>query len=124
MMSAKNLDRRVRLRSKVVSFRMSEQEANQLDGLVAASGLSKQDYIISKLLHREVVVKPNSRVQKALREQLEDVARELSRLTRVDEAEPETLEMAEHLVDVCESLSGTSISQVGTLDREIFDMGR
>jgi hypothetical protein len=123
-MSAKNLDRRGRLRSKVVSFRMSEQEAKQLDGLVAVSGLSKQDYIVSKLLDREVVVKPNSRVQKALREQLEDVARELSRLTRIDEAEPETLELAKHLLDVCESLSGASISQVGTLDREIFDMGR
>lgn len=123
-MSAKNLDRRGRLRSKVVSFRMSEQEAKQLDGLVAVSGLSKQDYIISKLLDREVVVKPNSRVQKALREQFEDVARELARLTRIDEAEPETLELAKHLLDICESLSGTSISQVGTLDREIFDMGR
>ena len=123
-MSAKNLDRHGRLRSKTVAFRMSEQEAKHLDDLVDVSGMNKQDYIISKLLDREVVVKPNSRVQKALREQLEDVARELSRLTRLDEAEPETLEMAKHLVDVCESLTGTSISQVGTLDRDIFNMGR
>ncbi|WP_281702814.1 plasmid mobilization protein [Cryptobacterium curtum] len=123
-MSAKNLDRQGRLRSKCIGFRMSEQEAKRLDALVAVSGMSKQDYIISKLLDREAVVKPNSRVRKALREQLEDVARELSRLTRIDEAEPETLEMAKHLLDVCESLAGTSISQVGTLDREIFDMGR
>lgn len=123
-MSAKNLDRHGRLRSKTVAFRMSEQEARRLDGLVAVSGLSKQDYIISKLLDREVVVKPNSRVQKALREQLEDVARELSRLTRMDETEPEALELAKHLIDVCESLTGTSISQVGTLDRDIFNMGR
>jgi hypothetical protein len=69
-------------------------------------------------------VKPNSRVQKALRGQLEDVARELSRLTRIDEAEPETLELAAHLIDICESLSGASISQAGTLDREIINMGR
>ena len=123
-MSAKNLDRHGRLRSKVVAFRMSEQEAKHLDDLVAVSGLNKQDYIISKLIDREVVVKPNSRVQKALRMQLEDVARELSRLTRIDEAEPETLEMAKHLIDVCESLAGASISQVGTLDRDIFNMGR
>lgn len=123
-MSAKNFDRHGRLRSKVVAFRMSEQEAKHLDDLVAVSGLNKQDYIISKLLDREVVVKPNSRVQKALRVQLEDVARELSRLTRLDEAEPETLEMAKHLVDVCESLTGASISQVGTLERDIFNMGR
>ena len=123
-MSAKNLDRHGRLRSKTVAFRMSEQEAKQLDGLVAVSGLSKQDYIISKLLDRGVVVKPNSRVQEALRERLEDVARELSRLTRMDEAEPATLELAAHLIDVCESLSGASIPQVGTLDRDIFDMGR
>ncbi|MDD7203879.1 MAG: hypothetical protein PUH18_05990 [Coriobacteriaceae bacterium] len=123
-MSAKNLDRHGRLRSKVVAFRMSEPEAKHLDDLVAVSGLNKQDYIISKLLDREVVVKPNSRVQKALRVQLEDVARELSRLTRIDEAEPETLEMVKHLIDVCESLTGTSISQVGTLERDIFNMGR
>jgi hypothetical protein len=123
-MSAKNLDRHGRLRSKTVAFRMSEQEAKHLDDLVAVSGMNKQDYIISKLLDREVVVKPNSRVQKALRVQLEDVARELSRLTRIDEAEPETLEMAKHLVDVCESLTGISISQVGTLERDIFNMGR
>lgn len=123
-MSAKNLDRHGRLRSKTVAFRMSEQEAKHLDDLVAVSGMNKQDYIISKLLDREVVVKPNSRVRKALRVQLEDVARELSRLTRIDEAEPETLEMAKHLVDVCESLTGISISQVGTLERDIFNMGR
>ena len=123
-MSAKNLDRHGRLRSKTVAFRMSEQEAKHLDDLVAVSGMNKQDYIISKLLDREVVVKPNSRVQKALRMQLEDVARELSRLTRIDEAEPETLEMAKHLIEVCESLTGASISQVGTLDRDIFNMGR
>ncbi|MGI6127975.1 MAG: plasmid mobilization protein [Planifilum sp.] len=123
-MSAKNFDRHGRLRSKVVAFRMSEQEAKHLDDLVAVSGLSKQDYIISKLLDKGVTVKPNSRVQKALREQLKDVARELSRLTRIDEAEPETLELAKHLLDICESLSGTSISQVGSLERELFNMGR
>lgn len=123
-MSAKNLDRHGRLRSKVVAFRMSEQEAKHLDDLVAVFGMNKQDYIISKLLDREVVVKPSSRVQKALRMQLEDVARELSRLTRIDEAEPEKLEMAEHLIEVCESLTGRSISQVGTLERDIFNMGR
>ena len=123
-MSAKNLDQHGRLRSKCITFRMSEQEAKHLDDLVAVSGLSKQYYIISKLLDRGVIVKPNSRVQKALREQLEDVARELSRLTRIDEAEPETLEMAEHLIEVCESLAWASISQVGTLDRDIFNMGR
>jgi hypothetical protein len=123
-MSAKNLDRHGRLRSKCITFRMSEQEAKHLDDLVAVSGMNKQDYIISKLLDREVVVKPNSRVQKALRVQLEDVARELSRLTRIDEAEPETLEMAKHLIEVCESLTGASISQVGTFERDIFNMGR
>ncbi|WP_311777903.1 hypothetical protein [Trueperella abortisuis] len=123
-MSVKNLDLHGRLRSKVVAFCISEQEAKQLDGLVFVSDLSKQGYIIFKLLDREVVVQPNSRVQKALREQFEDVACELSRFTRIDEAEPETLELAARLIDVCESLSGASISQIGTLDCDIFNMGR
>lgn len=123
-MSARNLDIHGRLRSKCIGFRMSEKEAGLLDALVAVSGSSKQDYIVSKLLDREVAVKPNPRVQRALREQLEDVTRELSRLARIDEAELETLELARPLIEICESLSGASIPEVGTLERDVFEMGR
>lgn len=72
-MSAKNLDTKGRLRNKIISFRVSPEESELLDTKVKLSGLTKQDYIIKKLTDSTVVVQPNPRVFKALKEQLEDV---------------------------------------------------
>lgn len=79
-MSAKNLDNKGRFRGKIVSFRCSEEENVLLDAAVKLSGLTKQDYIISKVTNREVVVKPNTRVYKALKDKLEEVLTELKRI--------------------------------------------
>ena len=65
-MSEKNLDTHGRLRSKTIAFRMSPEEANLLDSLVAISGMTKQDYIISKLSDKTVNVVPSSRMQKGM----------------------------------------------------------
>ena len=62
-MSERNNDRSGRWRNTTIAFRMSEEEAAQLDILVSISGLTKQDYITSKLLNREVRVIPSSRIQ-------------------------------------------------------------
>ena len=66
-MSAKNRDRHGRWRSRTVAFRVSEDEFRSIDEAVALSGLTKQDYLISKLLDRDVVVYGNPRVFKALK---------------------------------------------------------
>ena len=55
-MSAKNLDSKGRLRSRVVGFRMSEEESEELNKKVALSGMNKQDYIIESLLKRKIRV--------------------------------------------------------------------
>ena len=55
-MSAKNLDSKNRWRCKTIAFRMSPEEAAQLDEVVRLSGLTKQDYITRKLLDREVLI--------------------------------------------------------------------
>lgn len=73
----KNLDKQGRLRSKIISFRMSPEENELLNKAVAVSGLTKQDYIINKLLDRTVTINPNPRVYKALRDNLERVFAEL-----------------------------------------------
>lgn len=67
-MSEKNRDQRGRRRSVTVAFRVSPEEASLIDAQVAMSGLTKQDFITSRLLNREVTVVPSSRVQRALRE--------------------------------------------------------
>ncbi len=63
----KNLDQKGRWRNKIVAFRVSEEEAKLLDIQVRLSGLTKQDYIIKRLLCKEIVVQGNPRVYKALR---------------------------------------------------------
>ena len=48
-MSEKRLDAKNRWRNVVVAFRMSPEEAQELNVKVSLSGLSKQDYIIQCL---------------------------------------------------------------------------
>ena len=58
----KKLDHNGRWRNRIVAFRVSDEEAKLLNDLVALSGLTKQDYIMRRLLCRDVVVsgKPES----------------------------------------------------------------
>ena len=74
-MSKKNYDNHNRWRNKTVAFRVSAEE-----DLVKLTGLTKQDYIIRRLLERDVVVQGNPRVYKALRDQLAALLDELRRI--------------------------------------------
>ena len=49
----------------------------------------RRDYIISRLLQRDIVVKGNPRTYKALRDQLDDVLAELKRLESVSDEQDE-----------------------------------
>lgn len=64
----------------IISFRMSPQERDDLNVRVKLSGLTKQDYIIKRLSERDVIVQPNTRVYKALRNQMADILTELRRI--------------------------------------------
>ena len=76
-MSAKNLDKQGRWRNVSVGFKVSPEEARLLNVKVALSGLSKQDYIINRLLDRDIIVQANPKVFIALKRQLEKVLEEL-----------------------------------------------
>ena len=91
-MSAKNLDGKGRFRSKTIAFRVSPEENEQLNIAVALSGLTKQDYITNRLLSRDIVVQPNPRVYKALKNQLEMVYSELKRIDNEEQTNSELLE--------------------------------
>ena len=88
----KALDRQGRWRSKTVAFRVSPEENNQLEMKVRLSGLTKQDYIVSRLTDREIRVDGNPRVYKALKNQMADIYAALQRLTSVQEVTPDMLE--------------------------------
>lgn len=76
----KSLDNKGRWRNVIISFRMSPQERDDLNVRVKLSGLTKQDYIIKRLSERDIVVQPNTRVYKALRNQMTKILEELKRI--------------------------------------------
>ena len=76
----KSLDNKGRWRNEIISFRMSPQERDDLNVRVKLSGLTKQDYIIKRLSERDIVVQPNTRVYKALRNQMAEILSELQRI--------------------------------------------
>ena len=69
---------------------MSKEEAILLDNLVALSGLTKQDYIIKRLLCKDIVVVGNTRIYKALKNQMEQLCIELKKLTNRNEIDDVT----------------------------------
>ena len=69
-MSKKNYDNHNRWRNKTVAFRVSSEEDLQLETMVKLTGLTKQDYIIARLLKFEITVQGNPRVYKAMKQEL------------------------------------------------------
>ena len=102
-MSDKNRDEHNRWRNKTIGFRMSPEEAAQLDTAVRLSGLTKQDYIPKKLLDREVVVQASPRVYKALRGQLSEM---LDELKRIDDGQPVNDELLETINLIAKTMNG------------------
>lgn len=59
---------------------MSPEEREDLYTRVRLSGLTKQEYMVRRLLEREIIVQPNTRVFKALRNQMTEILAELRRI--------------------------------------------
>ena len=96
----KNLDPKGRWRNRNVGFRVSEEEAKLLDDLVELSGLAKQDYILRRLLNREIVVQGNPKVFKAVKHQMEQIYEELKRLEAVSDDNEELLIVVEMVATI------------------------
>ena len=104
-MSRKVTDSQGRWRSKTVSFRMSPEENALLDSYARLSGMTKQDYMIARLLQKDIVVQGNPRVYKALRNQLDAVLMELRRIESAGQMEPERMDQIEYMVRIMEGLN-------------------
>ena len=74
------MDDHNRFRSRTIGFRVSPEEDEQINMVVSLSGMSKQDYIVSKLLDRSIVVKGNCKVHRAVYDRLTEVLGELQRI--------------------------------------------
>ena len=105
-MSAKSLDSKGRWRSRTVSFRMSPEEDTLLETFAKLSGLTKQDYIISRLLDREVVVQGNPKVYKALRNALGTVLFELRRIENGEKIDEDLLTLIDQIANILNEMKG------------------
>lgn len=72
-MTEKSRDNMGRWRSVTIGFRVSPEENEKINELVALSGLSKQDYILYKLKDKEITVLPNPRAYKGVKKLLEKI---------------------------------------------------
>ena len=100
----KNVDSKGRWRNRNVGFRVSEEEAKLLDDLVELSGLAKQDYILRRLLYREVVVQGNPKVFKALQHQMTQSYEELIRREAVSDDNEELLIVVEMVATIMKGM--------------------
>ena len=107
-MTAKTMDNHNRWRSKTVAFRMSPEEANQLDAFVQMSGLPKQDYLIQRALQREVVVNGNPRVYKGLRIQMEAIHDDRQCISAERFIDDELLDRIEQMTTIMKSMKEES----------------
>ncbi len=101
-MSAKNCDAHGRWRSVTIGFRVSPEEDKLIDEAVSLSGLTKQDYIVKKLLNREVVVERSPRTYKMLKDKMEEIVEELRRIQVSKECSDEFLDTMKLVVSIWE----------------------
>lgn len=100
----KNLDHKNRWRNKLVAFRMSPEEAEQLNYFAMLSGLTKQEYLINRALQKDVIVNGNPRVYKALRNLFRENLQELKRLEKISDENSELLELIHYMATIVEGL--------------------
>lgn len=104
-MSEKALDKHGRWRSVSQNFRSSPEENEMIRFNVRVSGLSKQEYLVSRALEKEFKVHPGPRLYKALNDELKVISKELKRLVDSNETiEPETIDKLEIILGIIEKL--------------------
>ena len=96
-MSAKNLDKHDRFRSITVGFRVSPEEYETINRIVALSGFSKQEYCYRKCTDRKIVVEGNPKVYKALKLELATVLNELKRIESGGNVSGDLLEVIDQI---------------------------
>ena len=106
-MTKKNLDDHNRWRNRQVAFRLSPEEADLLDTKVRLSGLTKQDYIIRRLLEREIIVLGSPRIYRMLKYELEAVLSQLKRIEAGQSLSHELLETIQLIAEVLNQMKGS-----------------
>ena len=122
-MSKKARDGQGRWRSMTIGVRVSPGENEEINTLATLAGMTKQDYAITRMLNREVIVYGNPKVYKALRKQMEDLILVISKLKCVQDISPETIHVLEVVSEIYLKMkySGTNTSWIGVTPNAMKD---
>ena len=103
-MSEKIKDKKGRWRNKIVAFRMSPEEALELDDRVRLCGArTKQDYLVESALYQRVVAKGNTMMLVQFQNDLIHIQEELMRLNSIDEMDEELLTPIRTMLEILEA---------------------
>lgn len=91
-------DNSARRRSKTMAFRCTPEERKLICDMAAWSGMSRQDYIIAKLTDTQVVVKPSVGVQKALKDSMAELTKEVRLAASYGELSESLQQRIEHVM--------------------------
>ena len=84
----------------MVGFRMSRQEAEELNAKVSLSGLSKQDYLIKSCLGQELHIVCGRKVAREMQMYLEAILEELQNMETTEEMDEELLTPLKHILEI------------------------
>ena len=84
-----------RKRSKTMAFRCTPEEHKLICEMAAWSGMNRQDYIIAKLTDAQVEVRPSVSVQKALKDSMAELTKEVRLAASYDELSESLQQRAE-----------------------------
>ena len=114
-----------RERSKTIAFRVTPEVDEQINLIVAASGMTKQDYNTSKLRDMEVTVVPSTYTYTALRDEMREVCKQLNRVRSGCEPSDRLMSLCERLSDIFLGLRRDEAqSEIDNEDDMVKKMGR
>ena len=107
-----------RKRSKTMAFRCTPEERKLICEMAAWSGMNRQDYIIAKLTDTQVEVRPSVSVQKALKDSMAELAKEVRLAASYSELSESLQQRVEHVMKLFVALGEPIDSRVDDASQE------
>lgn len=107
-MSERKMDKKNRWRNTSVAFRLSKEEAEELNNRVKLCGYpTKQDYIVDSVLNQKVVAVGNPLMVVQFRKHLRIIEEELRAIERVEEIGEELFTPLRTMLEILEAFEQT-----------------
>lgn len=108
-MSAKNKDEKGRWRNKVIAFRISSEEDEELNRRYKLCGFrTKQEFLIQSVLHQKVTAVGNPLMIVQFRKQLFEILNELERIQSQDEMSEELFTPIRTMLEILEGFNNSN----------------